>query len=145
MTIKEDHGHAPTVDFGNVDVTKQDTRARINQALGGALSGGMVTQYVGLERARKVLALYHIFIPGVNFLEGSRGEHTFEVHQFGGRLGAHENGQIITHDEIKWEIHFTWDGCDGGVFCHACIREHGFDHIKEDSLYTRKVFKKKSK
>lgn len=144
MTIAEDHGHAPTVDHGKISIEDQDARARLNSQLGRALSGGCLTPYIGLEKVRRVLAYWSIFIPGVNFLEGNRGEHTFEVSQFGPKLGAHENGQVVTKDEVKFEIHFTWDGCEGACFCHACIREVDFD-LKEDCLHTRKKFKLKSK
>lgn len=128
MTIKEDHGHAPTVDHGKIDVSSPEVRSRINAALSASLCAhNCVTPYVALEKMRKVLVNWSIFIPGVTFLEGNEGSHIFEVHQFGFKLGQHENGQIITQDDVEYEIEFKWLELGGGYNCTAKIREVGED------------------
>lgn len=101
-------GHAPTVDRGLIEISKLDVRARINADLTRILALGTITPYVALDRIRRVLAYYHVFIPGVQFLEGLEGEHRFEVTQFGDKLGAADDGRIITHDEINYELVFRW-------------------------------------
>lgn len=123
--VNEDHCHAPTVDHGRIDINDKNVQVRINAALANALFASCITPYVGLERVRKALAPFHIHIPGVNFLEGEDGEHIFEVNQFGPKIGAHENGSIVTKDEIKYEIRFSWCSLGGGCQCTAKIRKVG--------------------
>lgn len=124
-TIKEDHGHDPTVDYGQVDITKSDVRSRVNSAISRSLAGTCITPYVGLERIRKALAYWHISIPGVTFLEGDSGSHTFEVSQFGNKIGWHEkSGEVVTNDEVKFHLEFSWHLLDaGGYKIRADIRD----------------------
>lgn len=123
--MNEDHGHAPTVDHGRIDIDDRNVQVRINAALGDSLVATVVTPYVGLERVRKALAPFHIHIPGVNFLEGESGHHLFAVNQFGPKIGQHEDGTVVTKDEIKYEIHFSWHCFGGGYSCHAKIVKVG--------------------
>ena len=129
--LKEDHGHTPTPDAGRIEVSDASVRVRINDALKRNLDwcdGAFVTPYVAVERVRKVLTQYHIFLPGVTFLEGNEGEHIFDVHQFGFKLGQHENGKVITKDDVEYVIEFTWRSMSsGGYHCTAelkSVKEH---------------------
>jgi hypothetical protein len=123
--LNEDHGHNPTADYGKIDVKYPEIRERINSDFERYLGPSTITQYVGLEKVRKVLAYYSIFIPGVTFLEGLKGEHRFEVSQFGMKIGAHENGKIVTKDEVDFEIVFRWEQMGGSVSCSARIVKTG--------------------
>jgi hypothetical protein len=125
--MNEDHGHTPTPDAGRIDIDDRSVQVRINAALADHLIASVVTPYVGLERVRKALAPFHIHIPGVQFLEGEEGHHLFEVNQFGTKIGAHENGKIITNDVIKYEIRFSWCCFGGGYSCSAKLRKVGED------------------
>jgi hypothetical protein len=125
--MNEDHGHTPTPDAGRIDVDDRSAQVRINAAMADNLMASVITPYVGLERMRKALAPFHIHVAGVQFLEGEDGEHLFPVIQFGPKVGQHEDGSIITKDEIKYEIRFSWCGFGGGYSCSAKIRKVGED------------------
>jgi hypothetical protein len=124
--INEDHGHTPTPDAGRIEISDASVRVRINDALKRALdwsNNSFVTPYVAIERVRKALTQFHIFLPGVTFLEGNEGSHIFDVHQFGFKLGQHENGRVITKDDVEYVIEFSWRSMScGGYHCSAELK-----------------------
>lgn len=120
--LEEQYVHTP--DLGRVDISDAGVRVRINNEMKRVLDSYgelFVTPYVGIECIRKILAKYHIFIPGVTFLDGEEGMHLFDVSQFGIKIGQHETGRVITKDEVEFVLKFTWRSSGGYYYCFAEI------------------------
>lgn len=60
----------------------------INNHLAVSLFDSLITPYVALERARKVLAPYGIVIQAIAWLNGDDGEKVFPIYQWGGLYGS---------------------------------------------------------
>ena len=80
---------------GKMNVDDEAVRDNINSLLTGALMSCTLTPYIALEKVRKVLAYYHIYLPGVPFMEGDRGVQVFDVNQYGLKYGMKNDGQVV--------------------------------------------------
>lgn len=89
---------------GKMDVADASVRDNINTLLTGALMSCTLTPYIALEKVRKVLAYYHISIPGTSFMEGDRGIKTFDVEQFGLKFGMKNDGQIVNFNSVDKDM-----------------------------------------
>ena len=89
---------------GKMDVRDAAVRDNINTLLTGALMACTLTPYIALEKVRKVLAYFHISIPGTSFMEGDRGIKTFEVEQFGLKFGMKNDGQIVNFNSVDKDM-----------------------------------------
>ena len=89
---------------GKMDVRDAAVRDNINTLLTGALMACTLTPYIALEKVRKVLAYFHISIPGTSFMEGDRGIKTFEVEQFGLKFGIKNDGQIVNFNSVDKDM-----------------------------------------
>ena len=81
--IKEELDITPYVERGVIGINQDAVRDNINTFLNGVLGKCFITPYIALERIRKVLANFHIFLPRTTFLEGKRGMEVFMINQFG--------------------------------------------------------------
>jgi hypothetical protein len=108
-------GYAPTVDYGLVSVDKKSIRDRINVLLSKreACEGGYLTPYIALEKARKVLASFHIHLPHVAFLEGKEGVTSFPIRQFGEVTGMTNDGQVKTKEDSGYFVYFRYYSYSG--------------------------------
>jgi len=84
-----------------VGVEMSDVRDNINALLNGVTSTKFVTPYNALERVRKVLANYHIFMPNYTFMEGDQGVAVFPIDQFGFKSGMTDTGKFVTKGEAE--------------------------------------------
>lgn len=89
---------------GKMDVADASVRDNINTLLTGALMSCTLTPYIALEKVRKVLAYYHISIPGTSFMEGDRGIKTFEVEQFGLKFGMKNDGSVVNYNSVDKDM-----------------------------------------
>lgn len=89
---------------GKMDVRDSSVRDNINTLLTGALMSCTLTPYIALEKVRKVLAYYHISIPGTTFMEGDRGIKTFDVEQFGLKFGLKNDGSVVNFSNIAKDL-----------------------------------------
>jgi len=89
---------------GKMDVRDAAVRDNINTLLTGALMACTLTPYIALEKVRKVLAYYHISIPGTSFMEGDRGIKVFDVEQFGLKFGMKNDGQIVNFNSVDKDM-----------------------------------------
>lgn len=102
----------------SLDINFRSVRDEINQKLHNAV-GSSLTPYIGLERARKILAPYSIFIPATNYMEGSTGVRTFNVVQFDNIVGMTNDGKVETKTESPYHIYFDYVA-GGGTYCCRC-------------------------
>lgn len=98
------------------DLTNSKVIDDINNHLDVQLHDGLITPYVGLERARKVLTPYGIMIQAVAWLNGEDGEQIFPIHQWGGLYGTKGITGTSTSDAIdtnltvnpELSVYFSW-------------------------------------
>lgn len=116
MTLKEEVNPSFNVDRGLMDVNVDAVRDNINILITGVTECSTVTPYIALERVRKVLAQFHIFLPKVTFLEGEHGVQTFEINQFGEMMGMRNDGTVVTKTEYPYHLYFEYQMNDRGMF-----------------------------
>lgn len=103
-------------DKGFVGVDSEAVRDNINSLLNGVTTSGFITPYIALEKIRKVLANFHIFLPKVVFNDGDSGIHTFEISQFGEKIGMTDDGKVVTKENDPYHLYFEWQMNDDGMF-----------------------------
>jgi len=119
---------------GSIGVDDESVRDNINTLLTSMLSCSFVTPYVGLEKAAKVLANFHIHLPRVTYLEGEHGVQVFEVNQFGEMMGMKNDGSVVTKTEVPYKIYFEYLMNDNGrfdIFCEI-VDEDDLDELLDD-------------
>ena len=130
--LREEVDIAPYVDRGVIDVHDHAVKDNINTLLNGALGQCFITPYIALEKVRKVLAYYHIFLPKTTFLEGDRGVEVFNVNQFGELAGMKNNGEVVTRTDSPLNLYFEYKMNDKGlydIFCEIVTDEELDDLI----------------
>ena len=118
--LREEVDIAPYVERGVIDVSDPAARDNINTLLTGALGLCFLTPYIALEKVRKVLAYYHIFLPKTTFLEGDRGVEVFTVNQFGKLSGMKDSGEVVTKVDSPLSLYFEYKMNDRGMFDIFC-------------------------
>lgn len=118
--LREEVDIAPYVERGVVDVHDPAVRDNINTLLTGALGQCFITPYIALEKVRKVLAYYHIFLPKTTFLEGDRGVEVFDIKQFGELAGMRNNGDVVTRVDGSQNLYFEYKMNDKGMYDIFC-------------------------
>ena len=114
--IKEEVDLAQYVERGLVGVNVDAVRDNINTYLNGTLGKCFVTPYIALERVRKVLANFHIFLPRTTFLEGDRGVEVFDIKQFGEVMGMRDDGTVVTKVSDPYSLYFEYKMNSKGMF-----------------------------
>jgi hypothetical protein len=114
--LREEVDIAPYVERGVIDVSDPAARDNINTLLTGALGLCFLTPYIALEKVRKVLAYYHIFLPKTTFLEGDRGVEVFTVNQFGKLSGMKDSGEVVTKVDSPLSLYFEYKMNDKGMY-----------------------------
>lgn len=114
--LREEVDIAPYVERGVIDVSDPAARDNINTLLTGALGPCFLTPYIALEKVRKVLAYYHIFLPKTTFLEGDRGVEVFTVKQFGELSGMKDSGEVVTKVDSPLSLYFEYKMNDKGMY-----------------------------
>jgi len=114
--LKEEVDITPYVERGLVGVNVDAVRDNINTFLTGSLSKCYITPYIAIEKIRKVLANFHIFLPKTTFLEGDRGVEVFQIKQFGEVMGMRDNGEVVTKVDNPYSLYFEYKMNDRGLF-----------------------------
>lgn len=117
-----------------VSINENPVRDEINIQLAYATAEAMPTPYHALERVRKVLASYHIFLPKTMFLDGISGHETFTVKQFNNVMGAKDNGEITTSVGSPYHVFFEYVMDDNGTFDVFCeiVNDEELEEIMAD-------------
>lgn len=99
-----------------VGVESESVRDNINSLLSGVTTKPVVTPYISLERIRKALAYYHIFIPAHQFMDGNSGNVIFNINQFGQKYGQTNSGEFVTKNDSPYSLYFEYQMNDSGLF-----------------------------
>jgi hypothetical protein len=106
---------------------------KINVQLAKEANGPFITAYVGLERARKVLAYFGITVPAAVFLTNGSGEASYPVHQFGAASGIDASGQVTKPEEPKLVFFYVYSQLPSGeYYCESHV-------VHKDDLQTEEV------
>ena len=120
MSISEEISRAANVESGKIDINDSAVRDNINSLIDGITCHGFTTPYIALERAGKVLASYHIYLPKYTFMEGDSGMATFPAHQFGEKVGMSNDGEVVTKATTPYTIYFVYQMNDYGTYDIFC-------------------------
>jgi hypothetical protein len=119
---------------GVIDIRDSAVRDNLNALLSGATACRFISPYVALEKVSKVLANYHIFLPKYSFMEGDSGVATFELNQFGKKMGMTDDGRVVTAEDNDHSIFFEYRMTDSGMFDVFCevVDQEELDEILAD-------------
>lgn len=120
MELNEEVNPSFNVERGLVGVNVDAVRDNINILLAGVTNCSTVTPYIALERVRKVLAQFHIFLPKVTFMEGDHGVQTFPIQQFGEMMGMRNDGEVVSKVNDPYHLYFEYQMSDRGMFDVFC-------------------------
>lgn len=93
---------------GGIDIERDAVRDEINGILAGIAARPCVTPYSSLNKVRKALAYFSIFLPKRVYLEGRHGVEVWEVKQFGDKMGVTDQGEWIHHVPAKYHLFFHY-------------------------------------
>ena len=100
----------------SLDLDIKEVRQEINRALNAGISSAL-TPYIGIERARKILAPYSVFIPASGFMDEDQGSKIFGVIQYDSISGMNNKGEVVTKTETPYHIYFTYASFGGSYMC----------------------------
>lgn len=113
--IVEDFDPSINVEGGSIDINDEAVVDAINRNLSAVTADSGVTPYVKLEKIRKILAYYKIFIPHTVFLEGDEGNEVFEISQFGEKSGVTNDAEFKEKKSDNLYLYFEWMTNDDGL------------------------------
>lgn len=113
--IVEDFDPSTNVEGGSIDINDEAVVDAINRNISAVTASSCVTPYVKLEKIRKILAYYKIFIPHTVFLEGDEGNEVFEISQFGEKYGVDNSGVFKEKNNDGLYLYFEWMTNDDGM------------------------------
>ena len=118
---------------GTMDIDDEATRDNINVVLNGATSLTYPNPYIALERVKKVLANWHIFLPRTAFMEHDHGFEIWNIQQFGNRVGMNDQGQFVKNEEGNFFLFFEYGLNDQGTFSVYCevVNEPELEKLKD--------------
>jgi hypothetical protein len=117
-----------------VGVESEAVRDNINNLLKGVTAKPFVTPYIALERVRKVLAYFHIFLPAYNFMQGDYGYNIFNINQFGTKFGQTNDGDVVVKEDSPYSVYFEYQAGDDGLFDIFCelVTDDELEEILQD-------------
>jgi hypothetical protein len=132
--IKEENDLSFGTTSGISDVNDSGVRDSINNILTMTMARKYITPYIALERVKKALANFHIFLPKYSFLEGDSGMAVFDVNQFGDKMGMTDDGQFIKEVSPTYHVYFEYQMSDCGMFEIFCevVSKAELDEILAD-------------
>lgn len=113
--IVEDFDPSTNVEGGSIDINDEAVVDAINRNISSVTASACVTPYVALEKVRKILAYYKIFLPQTVFLEGDEGNEVFEINQFGEKFGITNDAEIKEKNSDDLYLYFEWMTNDDGM------------------------------
>lgn len=100
------------------DITNPTTLDILNSQISDVTNDAFSTPYMALERVRKVLSYFSIFLPAYRFMDSEEGNTVFQIDQFG-----KEAGWDLDAKEIKMEkddsglfLYFEWGADVDGLY-----------------------------
>jgi hypothetical protein len=116
-------GNVPVVSLSKtmVNLTTPDTRNEINRNISAELSSEFMSPAGAWMKIGKVLSMYNIFLPKIDFFKEREGEKIIAIQQFGDRWGAQLDGTITSPgspDIPEYYLYFVY-GISYTGFCQA--------------------------
>lgn len=132
--IVEDFDPSTNVEGGSIDINDEAVVDAINRNISSVTASACVTPYVALEKVRKILAYYKIFLPQTVFLEGDEGNEVFEINQFGEKFGVTNDGEFKEKNSDGLYLYFEWMTNDDGMIdiFSEIVDEEELDEILAD-------------
>jgi hypothetical protein len=132
--IQEDFDPSINVEGGSIDINDDAVEDAINRYLSAVTAKSVVTPYIALEKIRKILAYYKIFLPQTAFLEGDEGNEVFEISQFGDKMGMTDDGEVKVKNDDGLYLYFEWMMNEDGLFdvFSEIVDEEELDEILAD-------------
>jgi hypothetical protein len=132
--IQEDFDPSINVEGGSIDIKDSAVEDAINRYISAVTAKSCVTPYIALEKVRKILAYYKIFLPQTVFLESDEGHEVFEISQFGDKMGMTDDGEVKVKNEDGLYLYFEWMMNEEGLFdvFSEIVDEDELDELLED-------------
>lgn len=129
----------PTVlSNGSIDIEKESVRDELNGYLSGIATRPCVTPYVALNKMRKVLAHFHIYLPKRSYMEGKHGIEVWAINQFGDKMGMNDQGEFIKSVPAKYHLFFHYHLFGSHYFIDAKIVDDS--ELDDKVSTTQKMF-----
>jgi hypothetical protein len=106
---------------GGIDIERDAVRDEINGILSAIAVRPCVTPYASLNKIRKALAYFSIFLPKKVYLEGRHGIEVWEVCQFGDKMGFTDQGEWIRNVPCKYYLFFHYHRIGSMYYLEAKI------------------------
>lgn len=134
MSIAEDFDPSINVEGGSIDLSDSAVVDAANRYIANITSKACVTPYIALEKIRKILSYYKVFLPQTAFLEGDEGNEVFDVSQFGEKYGMTNDGVVKEKNDDGMYVYFEWMMNDEGLFEVFCeiVNAEELDEILAD-------------
>jgi hypothetical protein len=132
--IQEDFDPSINVEGGSIDIKDSAVEDAINRYISAVTAKSCVTPYIALEKVRKILAYYKIFLPQTVFLEGDEGHEVFEISQFGDKMGMTDDGVVKVKNDDGLYLYFEWMMNEDGLFdvFSEIVDDDELDELLED-------------
>jgi hypothetical protein len=129
----------PTVlSNGSIDIANESVRDEINAYLYSIATRPCVTPYVALNRMRKLLAYFHIYLPKRAYMEGRHGVEVWGINQFGDKMGMTDQGEFVKSVPAKFHLFFHYHLVGSHYFIDAKIVND--EELEDKVSTTEKMF-----
>lgn len=116
MTIREEIDPYVLSPKGLIGIDDEATLDTLNGMLERVTDCDYITPYIALERVRKVLAQYFIFIPKYTIMDGDEGNAVFSVSQFGNKIGVDNDAEVTVKNADGKYLYFEYVRNEDGKF-----------------------------
>jgi hypothetical protein len=129
----------PTVlSNGSIDIEKESVRDELNGYLSSIATRPCITPYIALNKMRKVLAYFHVYLPKRSYMEGKHGIEVWSINQFGDKMGMNDQGEFVKSVPAKYHLFFHYHLLGSHYYVEAKIVD---DSELEDKVSTtQKMF-----
>lgn len=133
FTLSEENTPFEMTGRGVLDVDREDVRDNINVLLNGVTSQLFPNPYVALERVKKVLANFHIFLEKTTYMTNDHGFEIWPVSQFGEKVGMDDDGNFKRASVSPYYVFFEYAMSDVGGFIIYCelVNQEDMEELKD--------------
>ena len=119
---------------GTRDLDDDATIDNINVVLNGITSLRFPNPYIALEKVKKALANWHIFLSRTPYMEHDHGVEVWPINQFGGKAGMTDAGEFKVGDPSGYYLFFENGLDDNGTFLTYCevVNQDDLEQLKNE-------------
>ena len=129
----------PTVlSNGSIDIANESVRDEINGYLSAIASRPCITPYVAMNKMRKMLAYFHIYLPKRAYMEGKHGVEVWGINQFGDKMGMTDQGEFVKSVPAKFHLFFHYHLVGSHYFIDAKVVTD--EELEDKVSTTEKMF-----